>query len=141
MADSLIIENEEVKGVKTNLLNEYKSFDTIVMDSQSYCSSNFVDTLSFTERTQRDDYNLEIYSKLLNFFGQSFPCKKINKISTKTIPSKKSYVKILIDFFLNTVSYMKFNKKTIFLQNSYFDKKTILNLLFFSRFKIKIKFY
>jgi putative transferase (TIGR04331 family) len=121
-----------------NLIATHQDFHTIVLDEESYYIKGYVDTNSFLKRTQFDDHNLEIYSKLLNFFGKSYPSKKINRKSF-VYQQKKWNIKLLLEFLLNSISYFKHNKKTIFLQNSYLSHVNLFYFIFLSKFRIKVK--
>ena len=122
-----------------NLIASNQDFDTIVLDKKSYYINGHVDTISFLKRTEFDDHNLEIYSRLLKFFGKNYPSKKINR-NNFVYKQKKQYIRLSIEFLLNSLSCFKHNKKTIFLQNSYMSHVNLFWFILSSKFKIKVKF-
>ncbi len=119
---------------------KYGNFDTILLDEQQYIIP--FDYKDFITITQTDEYNLQIYSKVLSFL---FPKKKFK---TKCINNKieKKLIKIfrkesLKSKFLRKVSsILSFaqNDKIVFCEVNFGDRSLIsmLKLLIKSNFKI-----
>jgi putative transferase (TIGR04331 family) len=124
----------------SNLIYNFKDFDTFVMDPESFHKDGYSDTLSYISKVRFEDHNLEIYSKLLTFFGKDFDQKKIERYAPNRLEPKKQFLKLSVEVLLNSVSFFKFKKKKILMKNSYFDTKSILKFVFLSKFSIRFKF-
>ena len=123
-----------------NLLEHYEQFDCLTADISEH-KTIIVDELNFMRLIQDENYNLEVYSKILSFLNIESKKIKIKINQNRTYSSTlKNYIKGFLEFLFNFIGFFKINKKTIFIKNSYLDKKSILKLAFFSKYKIKVKY-
>ena len=120
------------------LLNQFDQFDCATVDLSEY-QTQVYDELDFMDLIQTDDYNLEIYSKILSFF--KIDSKKTKKIQNKPLRvNTKNYLKNISEFFLNLLAFFKISNKTVFLKNSYLDFHSTVKLILLSKYKVKVKF-
>ena len=130
---------EKYLTIKT-LLEHYEQFDCVTIDLSRH-KTIIVDELHFMQLIQDENYNLELYSKILSFL--QVDSKKINpkQFQNKNSNSKfKKNIKIFSEFVFNSIFNLKTSKKIVFIKNSYLDNKSLLKLAFFSKYKIKVKF-
>ena len=121
-----------------NLLEQYEQFDCVMSDISQH-KTTIADEFAFMKLTQDDDYNLELYSKILSFLN--IDTQKINKNKITTYSYKtNNYIKGAFEFIFNFIAYFKTSNKTIFIKNSYINIKSILKLALFSKYKVKVRF-
>jgi putative transferase (TIGR04331 family) len=126
-----------------HLLKKYGQFDCLIADT-SKGGAIIVDELSFMGLVQDDDYNFELYSKILSFLNVDARKIKIDSKQIDIDPHKhqsNKYLKKIIEFIFWLISFLKNNKKTIFMKNPYLDIKFITKLALFSKHGIKVKFH
>jgi len=125
------------------LLKKYGQFNCLIVDT-SKGGTIIVDELSFTKLIQDDNYNFEIYSKILSFLN--IDAQKIiidnNQIAPDFHEHKpNNYIKKIGEFIFWLVAFLKNSKKIIFMKNPYLDIKFLAKLALFSKHGIKVKFH
>ena len=124
-----------------NLLGQYDTFDCFIADN-SIRKAVVVDELSFMKLIQDDDYNFELYSKLLSFFNVDGTKIKINREwEDMHFHNSDNYARKIIEYIFSLITYLKGGKKIIFMKNTYLDLKIIVKLIIFSKYRLKIKLY
>lgn len=119
-------------------LNDYPDLTTFLLDKESYVTP--IDTREFGELIVGDGYNLQIFSRVLRFFGKEFPEKKI-KTSCKQ-DSVKKFKPLLKTSLLIVYQYLfikipsLFHDKRIYCIDSYLPRLAELKLMLASYGKI-----
>lgn len=119
-------------------IDNYPSFSTIGLSEDNHVTPH--DTLSFFNLTTDDPYNLQFYTKILDFLNIDFPRKRIgspivNYVTYKRI-TWKSPIKYSLKNFLYFIAKKMQGRNQITLYNSYFPLKIQALLFIKSRGKI-----
>jgi putative transferase (TIGR04331 family) len=71
-------------------LKQYPEFTTFGLTSASFVTP--LDTMDFVELRKSDIYNLQLYTRILKFFGRNFPCKAAEFSRPNNLQSKTSFL-------------------------------------------------
>ncbi len=124
-----------------SLLEQHDKFDCFIADTTK-SKAVIVDELSFMRLIQDDDYNFELYSKVLSFFNIEGKKIKINRERDDVHFHKPAnYIRKIIESIFWLIAHLKGGKKLIFMKNPYLDIKFIAKLAIFSKYRVKIKLY
>ena len=106
----------------------YPDITTIGITEDSYITPN--DMFDFVQCVIDDPYNLQLYTKILNGLGLSFPRRdlKIESNSVVENESKPLWKASIVRFFKSLIRHIQ-NNGSIFLKNSYFSRDVELQLL------------
>jgi len=115
-------------------LNDYPDLTTILLNKESYVTP--VDTKEFLYLIEDDEYNLQVFSRVLRFFGKNFTDKKI-KISCNKNYEKNTKVllksRLLRSFeYFFTRIHNLFHDKRIYCIDSYLPRLTQIKLMLIS---------
>jgi putative transferase (TIGR04331 family) len=122
-----------------NLLKHYEKFECTTFDI-SENKTIVVDELHFMKLIQEENYNLEVYSKILSFYNiNSKKIKNINLQNTANESNFKAYVKGPLELMFDLIGCLNNRSKTIFIKNSYLNINSIFKLAIYSKYKIKVK--
>jgi len=119
-------------------LNDYPNLTTFLLSQKSYVTP--ADTKEFVYLVEGDEYNLQIFSRVLIFFGKFFPEKEI-KISNSNCYNKsiktslKSKILHTIKCFFAIKTDLFCNKK-IYCVDAYLPKMATIKLILASYGKI-----
>ncbi len=109
-------------------LEQFPEFTTIGLTSASFITP--LDTMDFIELRKGDLYHLQLYTRTLNFFGKTFPCKSAKFSRANNFQSKTSYLRGWLDSVFNFVAKKNISSRsTINLHASYFTSQVVWKLV------------
>jgi putative transferase (TIGR04331 family) len=124
-----------------SLIEQHDKFECFISDTNQ-SNAVIVDELSFMELIQDDDYNFEMYSKVLSFFKINGTKIKLNrKWSDISFHNSNNWIRKIIELIFSLIAHLKAGEKVIFMKNPYLDLKFIAKLAIFSKYRVKIKLF
>ena len=120
-----------------NAITIYPEFITIILSDESYVTPE--STMDFVNLMKRDDYNLQIYSKVLFFFGKKFKSKPhdIRGENKRGVVGTKKNIKSYAYLFINKLYGYLGKKDAVVLSSSYFTRFFEFSLFLKTRFLVR----
>jgi putative transferase (TIGR04331 family) len=116
------------------LIAKYKEFDTIILSRENYITP--IEYEDFVFKAIKDEYNMQLYSEILQYKGFNFPEQKYSTIQTKNYSKKVNRVKKYILKLFNVFTY----RPTFTLTSPYFAKGLFSYFKLFINSKGKVVF-
>lgn len=109
-------------------LEQFPEFTTIGLNSDSFITP--LDTMHFVELRKGDLYNLQLYTRIINFFDKNFPCKSAEYPRVNNSQSKTSYFRVCLDKVFKFIAKKNVSSRsTINLHSSYFTSQVAWKLI------------
>jgi len=112
-----------------HFLTFHPDFTSVCLDEECFVTPK--DTIHFFCHIRNDDYNLQVYSRILSALGYKLPTKKLPVFVPDVnmyFFGKNELIKNILKYFYEALNKTFFNKNQVFLRSTFFTHSNLMEL-------------